>query len=113
MITLNANLESIIGAAATGGYLRITLCGFGPSLPSVRGTCMIANAGVPQLVGPQVGSTPITVQLYGNDVITPANTFYEVAVLDANQNVVQCGNYSFSGSGTYDLSNAAQLVQPM
>jgi hypothetical protein len=113
MITLTANLETIIGGAESAGWLRITLCGFGPVLPSVPGTCMLADAGVPQLVGPQVGSTPISVQLYGNDVITPSSTFYEVAVLDANQNVVQCGNYKFTGSGTYDLSNAVQLVQPL
>jgi len=112
MITLTANLESIVGGSESAGYLRITLCGFGPIQPSVPGS-MLADAGVPQLVGPQQGSTPLSVQLYGNDVITPQGTFYEVAVLDQNQNVVQCGNYQFTGSGTVDLSQAVQLVQPM
>lgn len=112
MITLTANLESILNGAETGGFLRITLCGFGPVLPSTPGV-MIADAGVPQEVGPQQGSTPLSVELYGNDVITPANTFYEVAVLDQNHNVVQAGNYQFTGSGTFDLSTAVQLVQPL
>jgi hypothetical protein len=111
-ITLTANLESILAGAETSGWLQITLCGFGPVMPSVPGTGMLADAGIPQLAGPQVGSTPISQLLYGNDVISPAGTFYSVAVMDSQQNVVQTGNYIFSGSGSQDLSNAIQIVPP-
>lgn len=111
-ITLTANLESIANATELGGYLRITLCGYGPQLPAVPGTCMVADAGVPQIFGPQVGATPISVLLWGNDVITPSNTFYEVSILDPNKNVIQSGMYTFTGSGTTDLSNAVQNVPP-
>lgn len=111
-ITLTANLESILAGAELGGYLRVTLCGYGPQIPAVPGTCMVADAGVPQYVGPQSGSTPISMQLWGNDVIQPANTFYEVAVLDANKDVIQCGMYQFTGSGTTDLSQAIQILPP-
>lgn len=111
-ITLTANLESIVGAAAVGGYLRVTLCGYGPQPPAVPGTCMLANAGVPQLVGPQIDSTPISVELFGNDVITPANTFYEVSVLDQNQDVIQSAIYQFNGSGTTDLADAQPILPP-
>lgn len=111
-ITLTANLESIAGGSAEAGYLRITLCGYGPQLPSVPGTCMLADAGVPQLVGPQNGSTPLSVQLFGNDVIMPGNTFYEVALLDADQNVIQTGMYSLTGSGSFDLSQVPQILPP-
>ena len=50
--------------------------------------------------------------LFGNDVITPANTFYEVAILDANKDVVQAENYSLTGSGTFDLSSLAPITPP-
>lgn len=106
MITISAKLDSILGGTALGGYLRITLCGFGNTVPVVPGTGVIADAGVPQIVGPQTGSGPLTQQVWGNDVITPVNTFYEVAVLDQNRNVVSCAAYQFTGSGTIDLSTA-------
>lgn len=111
-ITLTANLESIVNGTELGGYLRVTLCGYGPQLPAIPGTCMLADAGVPQIEGPQVGSTPISIELWGNDVIQPANTFYEVSILDQNKNVIQSGMYTFTGSGTTDLSQASQIVPP-
>lgn len=108
-ITLTANLENILGGEE-GGYLEITLCGFGATLPAVAGTCMLADAGIPRRVGPQAGSTPISQLLWGNDAISPPGTFYAVAVLDSDQNVVQCGMYAFTGSGTIDLSEAVQIM---
>lgn len=111
-ITLTASLDSIVGAAAVAGYLRITLCGYGPQIPSVPGTCMLADAGVPKLVGPQEGSTALSVELFGNDVIAPENTFYEVAVLDQDRNVIQAGLYQFTGTEDVDLSDAVQVLPP-
>lgn len=112
-VTLSANLENVLGGTALGGYLRITLCGFGPVIPCIPGTGILANAGVPQIVGPQVGGTPISKSLWGNDAITPANTFYEIAVLDNDKNVIQAGLYQFANAaGAVDLSQAAQIVGP-
>lgn len=111
MITLTANLETILGGTALAGYLRITLCGIGPVVPSVPGVGVISDAGIPRLIGPQ-GSGPLSQQLYGNDVIVPAGTFYEIAVLDENKNCIQSGQYQFTGSGTFDLSTAQQIIDP-
>jgi hypothetical protein len=112
-ITLTANLETIAGGGLQAGYIRVTLCGYGPITPAVPGAGLLADSGVPQFVGPQTAAgTPLQVQLYGNDVITPANTFYEIAVLDANKNVIQANNYQFSGSGSFDLSSLAPIVPP-
>jgi hypothetical protein len=111
---LQANLESILAGAALGGYLRITLCGYGPVIPfSNPGPAgMLADAGVPQIVGPQSGG-PLLVVLYCNNFITPAGTFYEVAILDANKNVIQAGNYVFNTTGvTLDLTQATQILPP-
>lgn len=112
--TLIANLEGILGEGIAG-FLRVTLCGFGPILPAVQGVCMIADAGVPQLIGPQVGSTPIQVVLWGNELIFPPGTFYEIAVLDDKRNVVQTANYILTGAGgagSGDLSNLIPIVPP-
>jgi hypothetical protein len=110
-ITLTAQLESILATSTEGGYLRITLCGYGPVCPNVPGVGMLADAGVPQLVGPQ-GTSALSTNLYGNDVIHPAGTFYEIAVLDANKDVVQANNYNLTGSGTFDLSTLTPTVPP-
>lgn len=111
-ITLTANLESIVAGGAAAGYLRITLCGYGPQTPVIPGTAMLADAGVPQLIGPQAGSTALSVMLFGNDVIVPSGTVYEIAVLDANKDVIQANNYALTGSGSQDLSTLAPIVPP-
>lgn len=114
-VTLTANLASIIGETEGGGYLRITLCGSGPVIPVVAGTCVLEDATIPQYVGPQVGSTPIQAILFGNDVITPGpnTTFYEIAVLDSNKDVIQAGLYQFLNSaGAVDLSSATPYIGP-
>lgn len=101
MVTLTANLQSIL-TTSESGYLRITLCGFGAAIPTIPGTGVIANAGIPQIVGP---GPSISQELYGNDVIQPTGTFYEVAILDTDENVIQANNYTLTGSGTVDISN--------
>jgi hypothetical protein len=112
-VTLTANLQSILAGGALGGYLRVTLCGFGPVMPCVPGAGMLGDAAVPQMVGPQISSTPISQVLYGNDVIQPGSTFYEIAVLDQKKNVIQAGMYQFANAaGTVDLSTAGQIVPP-
>lgn len=112
-ITLTANLQTVAGGGLEGGYMRVTLCGYGSQVPSVPGTSLLADAGVPQLIGPQTSAgSPLSVQLYGNDVIVPANTFYEIAVLDLNKNVIQAENYLLTGSGTFDLSSLVPIMPP-
>lgn len=105
--TLTADLQSILGAGAGdgGASLDITLCGFGPFMPSVSSVGVLADAGTPMNVA-QVGNTPISQLLWGNDQITPGNTFYSIAVKGPNGNVVQCGNYQFIAPliGNQDLS---------
>lgn len=111
-VTLTATLQDVtgaaVGSAANPSTMRITLCGAGAVLPRIIGTSMIAAAG-PILVQSTDGS--ISTSLWGNDVITPADTFYEIALLDGDGNIVQAGIYQFNNSdGTVDLSNATQLV---
>jgi hypothetical protein len=110
-ITLTAKLDDLAGAvagsAANPAKLLIALCGFGLSLPRIVGTANLAKIGPYQL--PDTGAG-ISVLLWGNDVISPADTFYTITVLDGEGNVVQCGAYRFTGAETIDLSNAIQIT---
>lgn len=106
-ITLNINLLDFsgaqIGAVGAPAYVRIGLAGYGQYTPEVSGAGIIAKVASAAGDLPYVGSM-ISVQLWGNDVIQPANTFYVITVLDSNRNVIQCVPYQFSGNGTFDLS---------
>ena len=111
-ITLTVKLYdyqgNVIGSSSAPAYLRIALCGYGQTLPCIPGTGMVGGLGGDI---PFVGST-LNVLLWGNDVITPAGTYYAISILDASKNVVQSGIYKFTGTQTIDLSNATQIVQP-
>jgi hypothetical protein len=105
-ITLTATLQSWAGVNDAGAALEITLCGFGQTLPKVTGASMLAK------IKTQVLATAGTIStvIYGNDVITPTGTYYSIAVIDDQKNVVQSGIYQLSGSGTQDLSSLTQLL---
>lgn len=111
-ITLTATLTdysgAAIGSAATPAFLRIALAGYRGVLPCVPGTAMVGKVTSWPGDIPYTGSQ-ITVPLWGNDVITPAGTWYSISVLDANKNVIQTGAYQFTGTQTIDLSNAVPL----
>jgi hypothetical protein len=110
---LTANLLTILGEGVEHGYLRITLCGYGMVTPAIATVGMLADAGIPQLLGPQTDAvTPLLITLPRNNVITPAGTFYEIAVLDQNQNVIQTENYQFNGPGPFDLSTSSPVTPP-
>jgi hypothetical protein len=103
-ITLQGSLQDIMGAAENGSSLVVQLCNFGNYAPRIAGTAIIAKTS-PTAIACPAGT--YNFQLYGNDAITPANTYYTIQVLDDNGNVVQTNAYQFSGSHTYDLSNLA------
>lgn len=108
-INLTVTLQDIGGTSVSKGSIIITLCAFGPTLPCIIGTSMLAKVGPLKYVL-QDGTTDTPIPLYGNDQITPAGTYYSVAIMDDKQNVVQSGIYQFTGSGTIDLSSAPQVT---
>lgn len=104
-ITLIGTLQDIFGAAIEGAALVFQLCGYGSDVPRVAGTSLLAQTA-PEKV--EVGENgQFSKSLYGNDVITPAGTFYTVQVQNSNGDVVQTNAYRFEGSGSTDLSTAA------
>jgi len=111
-ITLTATLSDQSGQPVKKGQIVITLCGYGLVLPKIAGTSMYARVGPVEytLVDGTLGGSNTGIPLWGNDAITPTGTFYSIAVVDDKKNVVQCGLYQFTGSGTVDLSNAPQIL---
>lgn len=112
-ITLTATAQdafgAVVGTAANPSKLRIALAGFGPQLPRIAGTSIIAKPGPIYLESTSGSfSTPIL----GNDVITPSGTYYDIALLDGRGNVLQAAAYQLIGSGTQDLSNLAPYLNP-
>lgn len=111
-ITLTATFQDMtgaaIGSASNPCRMRIDLCGFGQTIPVVPGSGVVAQ------IEKELTSTNgfFTNSLYGNDVITPSGTFYQITVIDAKDRVIQSGMYQFTGTETIDLSNAEQIVNP-
>ena len=111
-ITLTATLYDYsgnkIGSTDQPAWLRIGLCGFGNWLPTIPGTGNITKI-TSWFVDIPFAGAQISVKLWGNDQITPANTYYAISVLDTQKNVLQTGLYQFTGTQTIDLSNAPQI----
>lgn len=105
-ITITGNLENLLGQLDNGGSVVFTLVGYGPSdVPRVATAGVIVLPTVTALA--PAGSFSVT--LWGNDVITPANTFYQVDFFADTGAKLQTVLYQFTGSGSLDLSNVAPL----
>lgn len=99
-----------LGTATQPAWLRIALCNYGSNLPRVSGAGIIGEVSSWFVDIPYFG-TEDSIELWGNDQITPAGTYYTVSVLDTNKNVVQTQIYVFD-AGTYDLSSATPVNPP-
>jgi hypothetical protein len=111
-ITLTITLDDLqgndIGSASLPAFVEIALANYGPTLPRILGTSMLAKVGPGSQKIPYEGA-PINVTLWGNDVITPAGTYYVITILDDQGNILQSGAYEFTGTLSADLSTLAQI----
>jgi hypothetical protein len=102
-LTLTGNLENVAGGAVENGTVVLQLCGFGSQIPRVPNTNLLGR----------IKSDPITVdaggffstQIYGNDVILPAGTYYTLMVTNDNGDIVQINAYVFTGTGEINLAD--------
>lgn len=109
-LTLQAKLDQVTGDSDVLAALRITLCNFGTFIPHIIGTSTVAKG---QYLAKQISSSsPASVKLWGNDVITPDTTFYCIEVIDSRGVVIQAGNYRLTGTGLLDLSNLLPFLSP-
>jgi hypothetical protein len=110
-ITLTINLLDLqgnqIGSAANPAFVEIALYGFGATLPRIAGTGNLARVG-PLSQRLIYAGAEITVDLWGNDVITPAGTGYVISIFDDQLNLLQSGAYVFNGTIEADLSTLPQ-----
>jgi len=100
-ITLDDLSGNQIGSSNIPAFVRVALCNYGTFLPRVAGTTMIARVGPYDIPYP---GAPLALALWGNDVITPAGTYYTISILDAQKNVLQTAAYVFNGTISADLS---------
>lgn len=110
MIAVSGTLKDVFGVGV-GGTLVFQLCGFGAAVPRVVGTSLIAKTGQVEIQADPITGV-FSTNVYGNDVIVPANTYYTVTVKDDNGDVVQISAYQFTGGAAVDLSNVAPYVIP-
>lgn len=105
-ITLAGNMLDLFGVAHAGS-LTVQLAGYGAQDPRVPGTALIGLTS-PEEIDCLGGA--YSFDLWGNDQITPAGTYYTVVVKDAAGNLIQILTFQFAGIHTYDLSNLAQYI---
>ena len=105
--TVTGKLETTLTAQEQGA-VEVMLCGYGSQVPRVNGIGLIARiTDSTSIVVAADGSFTFTV--YGNDLITPAGTYYTVTIKDHNGNTAQVNAYRFlSSPPTYDLG----LINP-
>jgi hypothetical protein len=103
MITLTGSFESLTGAGV--GYVSLTLVNYGTNVPRLNGAGVLVNTTYQTSAG-----SNFSVSLWGNDAITPANTYYQVAYFSAGSGLIATELYQLNGSGTYDLSELTPVV---
>jgi len=101
MATISGTLTGVIEDAPEEGSVVIALCGYGPQVPRVQGSSLMARVTSLQIDADPDGS--FEAEVAGNDQIQPAGTYYTITVLDANGDVVQVNAYVFLGNNDYDL----------
>lgn len=106
MANITATLQDF-GETAVGGFLIVTLCNFGSQIPRVAGSSVIVDAGPTSYPANAEGAVSIT--LVTNDTITPAGTYYCIAVANSNGDMLQVNLYQFFGLGPFDLSSTLPI----
>lgn len=107
-ITLDDLQGEAVGSVGSPAFVEIALANYGATLPRIAGTAMLAKVGPASQRIPYEG-TAISVSLWGNDVITPAGTYYVITILDDQLNILQSGAYEFTGTlSAVDLSTLPQ-----
>lgn len=105
-VAVTATLQDFASDADVGALI-VTLCNFGSQVPRVAGTALVVDAGPTEY--PAASNGQVTVNLWGNDVITPSGTYYCIAVANENGDMLQVNLYQFTGAGPFDLSTTPPI----
>ena len=108
--TLTGNFENLVGTST--GFVTLTLSdASNTGIPLViSGTGLFAQILYTSVVG-----TNFSVTVYGNDVISPATTVYQIDIFSAAGQLISSAPYFLSGGGTHDLSTLtpANIIPPV
>lgn len=99
-VTITGVLDASSGAVEAG-WVTFTLVNYGLNVPKVTGTAIVVDL---QMKAQANGSGAFSQVLWGNNQISPANTYYAVQFFSALGNPSEVQIYSFVGSGTFDIS---------
>jgi len=104
MTTVSGNLKSITAGAISQGLVIFQLANTGTGNPiTISGTAILPNL---KYVAFSAGDGSFSTAIYGNDVILPANTVYNVTYRDPFGNEIGPIQYLITGA-TFNLNTAA------
>lgn len=106
--TVTATLDNVgDGALTSAAFVRFKLRNFSGFIPRIIGTAVVAETQIDAFPN---GSGQISQQIWGNDNLDPANTFYTVEYWSLGR-ITSSANYSITGA-TVDLDSAPQINPP-
>jgi len=105
-ITVNATVQDITSTdlnnpANSSAFVRFRLRNFQGSVPQISGTSIVAETLIDSLPG---ASGAISQLLWGNNNITPANTYYTVELWSKGR-ITSSGNYIFNANTNLDTAS--------
>jgi hypothetical protein len=110
MVTVTAKPINIEGTIDSTSTLDFMLCGYGSQIPRAHGSGNSVGTFVNGALTGVQGEVPeISIQLIGNDVIDPPNTYYTVTTRNGNGDVLQVNAYRFEDGSTYNLDFATPI----
>lgn len=104
-VTITWNSLTLSGVSDPVSQITFELANFGNSLPCVPGTGVIS----PTIITATAVSGEGSVELWGNDVISPSGTYYVVTFISSSGNFIAKLPYQFVGTGSFDLSTLTPL----
>lgn len=122
MVTVNVNPINPEGELDNAATVDFALCGYGSQNPRTQTGGAAGTFSNPALLGigvnNELGGEPISVELVGNDTISPPGTYYTVTMRNGNGDILQCNAYIFLDGQTYDLGkinpfDPSQPVPPL
>jgi len=105
-VNLTGTFYDLEGNLVSNGTVTVTLRNYGGEIPRISGVAVLDTTTVTATIS----SGTFTISgLYGNDVITPSNTYYDVSFPSPSASGNITKKYNLTGSGTFDLSNLTPL----
>jgi hypothetical protein len=100
-VIIDGSAMNVLGAEAVGAQVLVSLCGYGAQAPRIQNSGVYAALSL-TVTADSTGQYHF--EIYSNDQIEPAGTYYTFAYMNANGDIMQVNAYVFDGPGEYDTS---------